>query len=140
VKARKGWRLYFDGGAGRSNKQDRLATYGWQLEHDGMLVEYGYGVIGRGPGVTCNVAEWGALQRALEAVCDREFDRLLIHGDSLLVINQLTGYWRTHAEHLRPYRDRCRGLLEGCNWAVWHVPRAQNTGADSLARLAYELV
>lgn len=131
------WRLYFDGAAGPRLKRDRVATYGWVLEHDGHVVDHGHGVIGRGSGVTCNVAEWAALERALGVITSYEFDDLIIHGDSRLVINQLTGRWQTHADHLRPYQERCLELLAGHEWAARWISRERNAKAHELAGIAY---
>ena len=93
----------------------------------------------RGKGGTNNVAEWAALLYGLQAAAARRPERLLIHGDSQLAINQLTGRWRVHAVHLRPYRDRCLELLDriGCGWQARWVPREENEEADGLSVQAY---
>ena len=130
--------LYFDGLCEPRNPGG-IATYGWLLlDERGEVIQEGHGVEARGPKATNNVAEWSALEHGLRAAAALRPERLLIHGDSKLAINQLTGEWRTHAAHLRPYRDRCRELLKGCDWQARWVPREQNAAADALSRLAYE--
>ena len=129
--------LYFDGLCEPRNPGG-IATYGWLLLEDGEIIEEGNGVEVRGKGATNNVAEWAALECGLRAAAALRPEQLLIHGDSQLVINQLTGSWRMHAAHLRPYLDRCLELLKGCGWQARWVPREQNSAADALSRAAYE--
>lgn len=132
--------LFFDGLCEPRNPGG-IATYGWQLlDEQGQVIEEDNGVEARGPKATNNVAEWAALLHALRAAVALRPERLLIHGDSQLVINQLTGSWRMNAVHLRPYLARCLELLEamGCDWQARWVPREQNAAADALSRLAYE--
>jgi len=129
--------LYFDGLCEPHNPGG-IATYGWQLLDDrGQVIEEGAGVEARGRGATNNVAEWSALEHGLRAAAALRPERLEIRGDSKLVINQLTGSWRMHAAHLRPYLVRCLELLRGCNWQARWIPREQNEAADALSRAAY---
>jgi len=129
--------LYFDGLCEPRNPGG-IATFGWLLlDEQGQVIEEGNGVEARGPKATNNVAEWSALERGLRAAAALRPERLLIHGDSKLVINQLTGSWRMRAAHLRPYLARCLELLRGIDWTARWVPRGQNAAADALSRAAY---
>jgi ribonuclease HI len=112
------------------------ATFGWTfIGPDGQVLASDQGEICRGPGATNNVAEWHALLRALRFLADRDWrGRLQIHGDSQLVIHQLTGRWRCRKEELRRCRDVCRELLRGMDWRAEWVPREENWEADALAR------
>jgi ribonuclease HI len=129
--------LYFDGACSPVNPGG-VATFGWRLlGADGRVVASDQGEVCRGPGATNNVAEWHALLRGLRFLADRGWKgRLRIHGDSLLVINQLNRRWRCRQEGLRRCRDECLRLLAGIVWeAVW-VPREDNAEADALTRRA----
>lgn len=129
--------LFFDGLCEPRNPGG-VACYGWLLlDEHGHIIEEGNGEEVRGQSATNNVAEWAALEHGLRAAALRRPDRLEIRGDSQLVINQLTGSWQVGAAHLRPYRDRCLRLLEGCNWAARWIPREGNTAADRLSWAAY---
>ena len=85
-----------------------------------------------GDHVTNNEAEYDTLIAALEAVSKRLQEsgaapgtaRVEIRGDSLLVINQVSGEWKCTEERLRVRRDRARELLRGCGeWKLIHHPR-----------------
>lgn len=130
--------LYFDGSCDNT-VQDRVATFGWLLKRGTERLAYGRGLLFSGLGATSNVAEWGALERGLEAALEMRPARLEIRGDSKMVIEQLTGRWRTRALHLRPYRERCRKLLRqmGCFGSARWIPREENVEANALSRLAY---
>ncbi len=80
--------------------------------------------------LTNNEAEYMALIGALEDVT-RELAqrtqpvRLIVRGDSKLVLEQLAGRWKVRAPHLRPLHDRAAELLKGFGEVKfeWH-PRA----------------
>ena len=62
-------------------------------------------------------------------------------GDSMLVINQITGSWKCNKEHLQKARDRCKELITKITpqqFELEWVPREQNEEADALSRKAYE--
>jgi ribonuclease HI len=139
--------LGFDGG----NAQD-LAMYGY-------LIYTVYGdevtVVGEGNGKchdelqTNNVAEWSALLYGLMAVLPqivtmkREFpvQRLMLHGDSQLVLRQLTGEYGITKDHLRYYYDKCCKLVErieqeGVQVITDWERRDSNEGPDKLTHRA----
>lgn len=139
--------LGFDGG----NAQD-IATYGfiiWEVYGDEICVT------GEGWGKchdelqTNNVAEWSALMYGLMAVLPqivtrkREFpiEKLLLHGDSQLVLRQLTGEYGITKPHLRYYYDKCRKLVErieqeGVEVVTDWNRREENKRADTLTNFA----
>jgi ribonuclease HI len=128
-------RVYFDGACAPVNPGG-IATFGWCLvDPDGRVIAFDAGEVCRGPAATNNIAEWHALLRALRFLADQGWKgRLQIHGDSQLVVNQLTGHWRCHKESLRRCRAACLELLEGMDWRADWVPREENGEADALAR------
>ncbi len=90
---------------------------------------------------TNNVAEYTGTMRALELARElgaREVQLLL---DSKLIVEQLTGRWRVKDAKLIPLWAACRTTLAGFErWSATHVPRAQNSIADTLANQAIDRV
>lgn len=130
------WVIHFDGCCEPINPGG-TAAYGWTIhsEPDGLIVDSGSGVVGKGPGMTNNVAEWAALEAAVKAFVDAGLEGdLTIWGDSNLVINQLTGRWQCKKEHLAQARDRVLALLRGKEWKAAWIPREQNEEADALSK------
>jgi len=90
---------------------------------------------------TNNVAEYTGTMRALELARElgaREVHLLL---DSKLIVEQLSGRWRVKDAKLIPLWAACRQTLAGFErWSATHVPRAQNSIADTLANAAIDRV
>ncbi|MFB6103489.1 MAG: ribonuclease HI [Halobacteriaceae archaeon] len=125
--------LYFDG-ASRGNPGP--AAIGWVLATaDGIVAEAGER-IGR---KTNNQAEYEALIQGLRAARDHGFDRVDLHGDSKLVVEQLRGTWDTNDPTLREHRVTALELLSDFeDWSATHVPRELNDRADDLANDALD--
>ena len=88
---------------------------------------------------TNNVAEYRALIAGLEAA--REFDarRVVVRGDSMLVLKQVEGAWRVKQPHLRPLLDEARALLVPYEHVdLGHVRREHNADADLLVNAALD--
>jgi ribonuclease HI len=125
--------LYFDG-ASRGNPGP--SAVGWVLASDDGIVAEGGETIGR---ATNNQAEYEALLRGLRAARTYGFDEIDVHGDSQLVVRQLTGQWDTNDHTLREKRVSARELLlDFDDWSVSHVPRGLNERADALANDALD--
>lgn len=119
----RAFEIVFDGGSlgnpGKGYGSYEITSGGEVLCH--QREEYGNNI-------TNNQAEYMTLIRALEWL-DRYVEgrrsgaRVHIHGDSQLVINQVTGKWKIKAEQLRPYAERIRSLLSGYRNATieWHA-------------------
>lgn len=102
------------------------------------------GFAGNGKFMSNNVAEYAALQAALESLINQglhvEPNIIEIMGDSQLVINQMNGTWKVNTglyvnacykakETLRKFTAKIK---------FFWIPRAQNEAADGLSRKAYE--
>ena len=139
--------LGFDGG----NAKD-IACYGWTLllcdEHKHITISEGYGKC-QDELQTNNVAEWSALLYGLMAaipalltlVRNEKIDILYLHGDSQLVLRQLTGEYSTNKPHLRFYRDKAAAAVkrieqEGVRVVTDWEGRDNNEGPDKLTHLA----
>jgi ribonuclease HI len=124
------WTLYFDGavnvsgnGAGAvvispENKQYPVSTR--------LLFE-----------CTNNTAEYEACIIGLEAALELKAKKLEVFGDSLLIICQVKGEWKTKDEKLKLYQNyllRLANEFEEIKFT--HISRDKNQFADALATLA----
>ena len=84
---------------------------------------------------THNFAEYQALMLGLRLAREHGARRVVVRGDSKLVVNQVNGEWKTKHPTLQPLRAEAHGLLaEFDDWRVEWVPREQNKRADALGR------
>lgn len=125
-------KLYFDGA---SSGNPGAAGIGVVLYDDaGNLVEEISEPIGL---ATNNVAEYKALIRGLEEARARGCEVIEAYSDSELLVRQLKGQYRVHAQHLQPLYRRAQALLDLFKAAqVQHIPRTRNRRADELAKAA----
>jgi ribonuclease HI len=123
--------VHFDGAAAKG-----YGAAGVVLHRAGKPVLASGTVLGRG--FTCNAAEWIACIKALEAARDAGAHRVRVHGDSQLVIRQVTGRYKVKAQHLLPYHEQAQKLIGEFPGGVtfrWHR-RGRNVEADALAERA----
>ncbi|XP_074299425.1 uncharacterized protein LOC141630519 [Silene latifolia] len=124
----------------------------WYLYYDGAsnYMGYGVGIILISPtckhvpvsikldfNVTNNAAEYEACLLGLHSALDLGLKKLLVHGDSSLVINQVGGSWKIKSQSLDPYQTRIEELekyFEDIRYV--HLPREENQFADALSKLA----
>lgn len=137
--------LNVDGGC-ESKNPGGVATCGWVIfdPKQNVLIDDYRVVKDGGPLATNNYAEYCALGLALRWLKDQNWrGKILIRGDSKLLVEQVNGRWKCKAEHLIPLRDRIWQLLEemelclGNNCTFEWVPREDNAYADELTNLAY---
>lgn len=71
---------------------------------------------------------------------DARCSSLIVRGDSMLVIQQVSGKWQCHKEHLRKLRARCKELEKSLVFPVKYewVSREGNEAADAVSRREYE--
>ncbi|XP_074283146.1 uncharacterized protein LOC141607689 [Silene latifolia] len=124
----------------------------WDLYFDGESSSMGYGVgilliSPKGEHVpvsiklyflaTNNVAEYEACLLGLRSAISLNIKKLLVHGDSSLVVNQVTGSWKIKSDSLAPYQAKIEELekyFEEIHYV--HLPREENQFADTLSKLA----
>src|SRR5881296_1001691 len=73
------------------------ATFGYLVRDDaGLILASKSGIVGKGPAMSNNVAEYAALCDALEFLLkkNRENSPVEVRGDSALVVNQMSGKWK----------------------------------------------
>ena len=90
-----------------------------------------------------NEAEYLGAFAVLEHAVYMGYNRVLIYGDSVLVVRHLNGKWKCNAAHLAHYYERGWALMrrlhvvcEAVVFCVAHVYREFNADADSLANIA----
>lgn len=133
------WYLRFDGG---SRGNPGYSAGGYYLFPFGKAEEF------RGAEVmdglrTNNEAEYFGLiiglKAAIEQFQKKPFSKLVIHGDSSLVVNQVSGAWSVKSPHLFPLLQEVLKLLAQLPaWSIWWHPREQNTEADEQVNLVLD--
>jgi len=130
--------VYFDGLCYPKNPCG-VAAFGYLVLRSGQVVHKGFRAVGEGRGMTNNVAEYEGLMAAAQWIADEGIEeRIVIKGDSQLVIKQMKGEWKVSSATSKKYVPKIRRLLEGKDVSFVWVPREENEEADRLSRLAYE--
>ncbi|MCO5571077.1 hypothetical protein L7F22_024809 [Adiantum nelumboides] len=81
-----------------------------------------------------NEAEYAGLCVGLNECIKRHVKRLLIKGDSMLVIRQIQGTWKVNKEVMKDWFFKVRRLLKSFHvYQIWYVPKNMNTRAHELA-------
>ena len=126
--------LQFDGGS-RGNPGPAGIGVVLRAKNGTPLVTLGR-YIGR---ATNNVAEYRALITGLEKAKELGAKRLLIRGDSELIVRQMNGEYRVKNPDLKDLYDEAQFLLHQFDEArIEHNYRDKNTLADRLANLAMD--
>jgi ribonuclease HI len=117
------------------------ATYGFIIR-DGSdnVIARKYGVVGKGPRMSNNVAEYAALCEALRFLENRNMTQSLIEvrSDSRLLVNQMTGDWKFHKGLYEQKYSEAKELAKRfSNISYKWVSRERNEEADALSREAY---
>lgn len=91
----------------------------------------------RAGAMTCNEAEYAAVQFALESVRALHPQEIHIFSDSLVVVHQMSGLATARAPALKQAQLRVRGLIAQFPQVQFHhIPREKNRLADALANEA----
>jgi len=87
--------------------------------------------------MTCNEAEYAAVQFALESVLVLRPQEIHIFSDSQVVVHQMSGIAAARAPALKQAQLRVRGLVARfVKVHFHHIPREKNRLADALANEA----
>lgn len=124
---------YFDG-ASRGNPGEAGAG-AWLAGEDGGVVWETAAYLGK---KTNNEAEYNAAILLLKAARERGVTKLLVRGDSKLVVSQLSKQWKINLPHLRELAREAWSVSEGMEVTYEWVPRAQNKRADELSNDAID--
>jgi ribonuclease HI len=116
-----------------------VAAYGYLAYRSGQLIHRGFRAVGEGKGMTNNVAEYEGLMAAALWLKDMEIDeKIVIKGDSQLVIKQMKGEYKISSTTSKRYVPQIKLLLQGMDVSFVWVPREENEEADKLSRRAYK--
>ena len=81
---------------------------------------------------------FGAAFGGLSTALDIGVDEITVRGDSQLVVRQVRGEWKTNELRLRVLRDEANELIgQFDTFEIEHVPRVENSVADSLVERAF---
>ncbi|XP_057948331.1 uncharacterized protein LOC131144003 [Malania oleifera] len=132
--------------------QEKEGNVRWMMLFDGATNVWGHGIgvvlispEGKYYPVTAkltfpctnNIAEYEACVLGLQAAIDRGIKKLIVKGDSALVIYQLTGKWETRDSKLIPYQEFIQEMMQEFDTISFsHLPRESNLIPDALATLA----
>lgn len=112
-------------------------------EHDprGAPIKAAAQLIGNGPEMTNNVAEYRALRGTLLWFLSQGLrsDPIRAFMDSQLVVYQLSGQWQCNAPRLQAFKAECAELMARFpDLVLTWVPREQNHVADALINALYK--
>lgn len=132
---------YFDGLCEPKNPGG-VATFGFVVHRDGKTLHEGHGLAATPytDGATNNVAEYTGVLKALEWFVSQglEKQKILVRGDSDLIIRQIKGEYKVKSPLLAPLFSQVKALLPRFPSITFEwVPREQNREADRLTNLAY---
>ncbi len=135
---------WFDGACEPVNPGG-TASWGAIIEDEYNTIPLEEGrLVGEGAGMSNNVAEYAGIIQVFEHLQFCSPGRALVQGDSLLVINQVTGKWTARGGLYYPYYLQARELLARLRSLDWQIellwiPREENTQCDALCRRALEM-
>nr|XP_009794728.1 PREDICTED: uncharacterized protein LOC104241488 [Nicotiana sylvestris] len=87
--------------------------------------------------MTNNEAEYEAVIAGMKLSIKYGARRLILHCDSQLVVNQVTGTYQIKEQRLQKYQSEIHKLMPEFDECFFEqIPRAQNVEADGLAKLA----
>ncbi|CAL9004531.1 unnamed protein product [Prunus brigantina] len=124
------WTMYFDGSSTESRSGAGVVIESPQ----GQRWQFAFQLDFR---CTNNQAEYEALIIGLEILQGMKATRVLVYGDSQLVINQLTGDYQCTSENLAMYYVTALNTADQFSRISFvHVPRAKNHEANEMAQVA----
>ncbi len=126
--------VWFDGACGPVNPGG-TAAFGYAVYESGAKIGEGCGVIGAGPTMSNNVAEYcGVIEAAKFIMTIAPGAIVRFHGDSNLVVQQLSGRWKAKQGLYIPYHKEARQLCADLKAPFHWIPREQNVEADALSK------
>jgi ribonuclease HI len=140
--------LHFDGSCWPN--PGGTAAYGFLLKREGLVVDSGHGVIGSGPLMSNNLAEFYALGTGLNAFRDQhcvglDLTILKVYGDSDLVVKMMMRVQRTgeiKGDPSKLYFPAYEGAIQsleniarsGVDVDFKWIPREENQECDDLSK------
>lgn len=142
TKSKDRLKIWIDGACEPVNPGG-TASYGIVVKHHEEILFSESKIVGEGPAMSNNVAEYSGLIAFLEWYIPNKArfntkQRPVIYSDSRLLIKQMSNEWRAKKGLYLPYYNRARNLIRQNNLSLsfrW-VPREQNEEADTLSKEA----
>ncbi|MFQ5795839.1 MAG: reverse transcriptase-like protein [Candidatus Bipolaricaulia bacterium] len=128
--------VYFDGACEPINPGG-TATYGFVIYQVDKPLHRDGSVVGSGPQMSNNVAEYRALLAALEWLLEHGYTDhpILVRGDSKLVISQMQGQWEIRQGLYKRWAFKAQKLARGFRSIQFQwIPGDKNGEADALSR------
>ena len=113
------------------------ASYGVLIKADGSKIWDESRLVGFGPEMSNNVAEYSGLLAALKKliVLGLEKSKILVRGDNMMTIRQSEGVWRCRGGLYEPYFREVQKLIGKFPHIRFQwIPREQNSEADKLSK------
>ena len=124
------WKLSVDGASNTQGSGAGLIL----TSPEGIDIEY---ALRFGFHTSNNEAEYEAVIAGLNLDHSLEVDQLEVYSDSQLVVRQIEDTYEAKSERMILYLQKVRDLLKKfVQVQIRHVPRAENSRADALAKLA----
>lgn len=128
--------MRFDGG---SRGNPGIAGSGAVLIKDGE--EVGCVSVELDGSYTNNQAEYIGCIEGMTLALEYEYRNISIEGDSMLVVNQITGIYKCKSALLKPLLDEAMTLVRKFNtFNIKHIYRKYNSRADELANMAMDSI
>ena len=126
--------LFFDG---CSKNNPGPAGAGAVLYHNG--VEIWSSAVFVGHKETNNVAEYTGMIVGIKRAVEMGIRRLVVKGDSNLVVQQMNGKFRVNADHIKPLHATAKNIIRNFDSIQFvHVYRHLNQRADELSNMGLE--
>lgn len=136
------FKAWFDGGC--FPNPGGTATFGYVVKKGGEIAQTGCGIVGNGPRMTNNVAEYKGLIECMTFFINHGLNResISFFGDSALVIKQMNGDYRLPSPKAmkKPYAAyayEAAALRDKFTASTFQwIPREENVEADALTNTA----
>lgn len=129
--------LFFDGGSRGNGTSHAVAGCGFII-YDDKGKEFTNGSMPMGI-ATNNEAEYNGLLLGIAEARKKGLKKLVVKGDSQLVIRQMTGEYQVKNHQLKLLHDQITRMCKGFEAVSFmHVERALNGAADKLANKAMD--
>ena len=126
--------LFFDG---CSKNNPGPSGAGAVLYHNG--VEIWSTAVFVGHKETNNVAEYTGMIVGIKRAVEMGIRRLVVKGDSNLVVQQMNGKFRVNADHIKPLHATAKNIIRNFDSIQFvHVYRHLNQRADELSNMGLE--
>jgi ribonuclease HI len=126
--------LFFDG---CSKNNPGPSGAGAVLYHNGLEIWSTAVFVGHKE--TNNVAEYTGMIVGIKRAVEMGIRRLVVKGDSNLVVQQMNGKFRVNAEHIKPLHATAKNIIRNFDSIQFvHVYRHLNQRADELSNMGLE--